>query len=109
MARDLTLKQRKFLAAYLETGNGTEAAVRSYNAANRNTAHAIANKNLRRPAIQAAVADYLDGGGLSGERLGELHGRFLDLTDGDSPSDRRTALRALDMAYKLLGVYSAAR
>jgi hypothetical protein len=83
--------------------------MRSYNAANRNTAHVIGSENLRRPRIQAAVADYFDCGELSAKRLGETHARFLDLMESDSPTDRRTALRALDMAYKLLGLYSAAR
>lgn len=49
----LTLKQRNFTEAYLETGNATEAADRAYKPKNRNTAHAIGAENLRKPTIRA--------------------------------------------------------
>jgi hypothetical protein len=48
-ARPLTVKQRRFVRHYLETGNGTQAALI---ASNPNTAHAIACENLQKAAIQ---------------------------------------------------------
>lgn len=53
MRAELTKKQTKFVASYLETGNATEATDRAYKAKNRNTAHAIGAENLRKPTIKA--------------------------------------------------------
>lgn len=42
-------KQKKFVDAYLETGNGTEAVVRAgYDVKDRNSAATIASENLRK-------------------------------------------------------------
>ena len=38
MARTLTIKQRRFVKGYVETGNGTEAAMRTYDTEDRRTA-----------------------------------------------------------------------
>jgi hypothetical protein len=43
---DLTLKQRKWIKAYIETGNATEAAMRVYDVKNRESASAIGAENL---------------------------------------------------------------
>jgi phage terminase small subunit len=47
----LTVKQDKFLKRYMETGNGTEAALEVYDTDNENTAAVIASQNLRKPSI----------------------------------------------------------
>lgn len=49
--KELTPKQDKFLRRYLETGNGTRAALEAYDTDDYNTAHAIASENLRKPSI----------------------------------------------------------
>lgn len=46
--RDLTLKQRKWLDIYLQTGNATEAAMKVYNVKDRNGASQIGWENLRK-------------------------------------------------------------
>jgi hypothetical protein len=43
---DLTIKQRKWIQAYIKTGNATEAAARVYDCKNRDVANAIGNENL---------------------------------------------------------------
>ena len=49
--KELTPKQDKFLKRYLETGNGTQAALETYETDSREVASAIASENLRKPSI----------------------------------------------------------
>lgn len=51
----LTLKQRRFLRAYLETGNATEAARQAGYKGSDDTLAALGSRNLRKPAIAAAI------------------------------------------------------
>lgn len=48
---DLTLKQRKWIKEYIETGNATEAAMRVYDCKTRESAHTIGSENLSKLAI----------------------------------------------------------
>ena len=58
---DLTVKQEKFVKEYLDTGNGTQAALEAYDIKTEgkskqhieNTAAAIASENLRKDKIIA--------------------------------------------------------
>jgi hypothetical protein len=109
VARGLTVKQRRFVRAYVETGNGTEAALAAYDTTDPSTAHAIATENLGKPTVQAAVGELLDKGGLSDGKLAEIHARYLALHDSDDPQEKALALRALDMAYRLKGAYAPER
>jgi hypothetical protein len=43
---DITLKQRKWIKEYITTGNATEAAMRTYDCKNRDSANAIGSENL---------------------------------------------------------------
>lgn len=54
----LTLKQRRFIDAYIETGNATEAARRA--GYREKAAYAIGAENLRKPQIQNAIQERLD-------------------------------------------------
>lgn len=54
---NLTLKQRKWLKAYLECGNATEAAMRAYNCKTRGSANAIGAKNLSKINLGNAFDD----------------------------------------------------
>lgn len=54
----LTLKQRRFIDAYIETGNATEAARRA--GYSEKTAYATGAENLRKPQIQKAIQERLD-------------------------------------------------
>lgn len=55
----LTRKQLGFVKDYVETGNGTKAALRNYDVVDDNTAASIASENLRKPQIVQAVQDAL--------------------------------------------------
>jgi hypothetical protein len=108
-ATALTVKQRRFVRHYLETGNGTEAAMVAYDVADRNTARSIGTENLRKPAVQGAVAELLDAGGLSDEKLLAIHAHYLGLCTSADPRLKALGLKALDMAYKLKGAYAPER
>jgi len=105
----LAVKQRRFVAEYVRTGNGTEAALAAYDTTDRNTAHTVASETLRNPTVQVAMAELLDAGGLSDARLAAIHARYLTLADADDPRLKALGLKALDMAYKLKGAYAPER
>lgn len=50
MSDKLTIKQKKFVKEYIETGNATEAAARVYDVTDRNSARAIGGENLSKLA-----------------------------------------------------------
>jgi hypothetical protein len=108
-AISLTVKQRRFVRHYLETGNGTEAAMVAYDVADRNTARSIGTENLRKPAVQGAVAELLDAAGLSDEKLLAIHAHYLGLYASADPRMKAIGLKALDMAYRLKGAYAPER
>ena len=109
MTRALTVKQRKFVKHYVESGNATQAALAAYNTADPHTASAIAAETLEKPGVQQAVAELLDANGLSDGKLLEIHARFLTLHASREPQEKALALKALDMAYRLKGAYAPAR
>lgn len=51
----LTKKQQGFVKDYVETGNGTQAALRNYDTDNPDVAKVIASENLTKPNIQEAI------------------------------------------------------
>lgn len=53
--RKLSLKQLKFIRAYLKTGNQTQAALQAYDTKDKNTAHVIGSENLQKPTINAEI------------------------------------------------------
>jgi hypothetical protein len=81
----------------------------TYDTDDSRTAHAIASENLRKPAIQAAVAQLLDAGGLSDEKLLAIHAHYLGLYTSENPRMKAIGLNALDMAYRLKGAYAPER
>ena len=55
--RDLTLKQRKWIKKYIETGNATVAARAVYNCKNDVVAATIGSENLRKLQIQELMEE----------------------------------------------------
>lgn len=65
----LTPKEQKFCDAYLETGNASEAAARSYDVNSRNSAGQIGNANLKKPFIRAYLESMSEGAATRIEQL----------------------------------------
>lgn len=100
----LTLKQHTFVKRFIENkGNGTQAAMDSYDVKNYNTAHAIASENLQKPTIIEAIDEALRSQGLSlsviTSNLGEIANSKPEKISGD------TVLKANVELLKLHGAY----
>lgn len=63
--RKLTLKQRKWIEAYIETNNATEAAMRVYNCKDRDSANALGSENL----AKLSYSEFLEAKGLTDNAL----------------------------------------
>lgn len=116
---ELTKKQKGFVKDYLETGNGTQSALRNYNTKDENTANQIAIENLRKPTIQNAIKSIADS--IPEELIIEKHLALLNkeevvtknnMTTGEvdviptGQIDVQAVSKGLDMVYKLKGSYA---
>lgn len=110
MASKLTKKQREFVKEYVDTGNGTKAALEVYDTDSINTASSIASENLRKPNIINAIQEALPDELLAQVHLEGLNAtRSFPLGEGeyeDAP-DYAVRHKYLDSAYKLKGSYAA--
>lgn len=105
----LTLKQKLFCQAYIETlGNATEAVIKAgYNVIGKNgrpnriVAKSIASENLTKPYICEYIQSLLDKKGLNDQNVGMqlnfLINQFADLS---------VKARAIDIYYKTSGSYA---
>jgi hypothetical protein len=105
----LTIKQRKFVRALIETGSGGEAAMRSYNCTNRNSARAVASETLANPNVRLAFEALLEANGLSNRKLRFIHAQHLAKFASANPTEQALSLKAVDMGYRVSGAYRAAR
>ena len=102
MARELTVKQKRFVQKLVETGNGTQAAMDAYDVKNYNTAHAIASENLQKPTIKRELELALEHAGLSDNYISDLlreatvAGLGVKATNADS-------LRGIELVSRLKG------
>ena len=60
MSRKITKKQKAFADKYLETGNGTRAALATYDTDKEDTAKSIASENLTKPNVLAYLESNAD-------------------------------------------------
>lgn len=109
MAVRLTKKEAGFVKDYLETGNGTQAALKNYDTEDENTAAMIASTNIRKPKIQKLIEEKLPD-----DVLFEIHREGLFATKpffnegGDKiaeEADYSVRHKYLDTAYKIKGSY----
>ncbi len=103
MKDKLTLKQRRWLDLYIETGNATEAAMQVYNCKNRNSAKVIGCENL----TKLNYSDLLTAEGLSDDLLlkGVRNGLNASklTSSGKEMPDLLIRYRYLELALKLRG------
>lgn len=98
--RELTVKQQIFVAAYLETFNGTEAARAARYRGDDNTLSSVGYENLRKPEIRQVIEKKLETYVMSAtEALSHLANIARDY---ESPSQ----LRALELICKHLGLFT---
>jgi hypothetical protein len=74
--KELTLKQRKWIDKYLETGNATEAAMQVYDCKNRDVAKSIGHENL----TKLDYTDFMEAAGVTDKLLQEKLLEGLDST-----------------------------
>lgn len=103
MARELTKKERGFIADYAKTGNGTRAVLNNYDTTSENVAGNIASENLRKPKIINAIKSIADS--IPDELLIERHLDLLN-SQGQFGIDVQGVSKGLDMAYKIKGIYA---
>ncbi len=104
MATRLTKKEKKFVAGYAETGNGTQTVLEVYDTKDINTAASIASENLRKPKILDALNEIN-----TDERLEEKHNALLESStleklafDDDEDDDVIADVVSQLAGYKLL-------
>ena len=115
----LTLKQRKWLKVYIETGNATEAAMQAYDCTARDCGGHIGWENVRK--LQGAISTLMDKHGITDGLLMDKLREGLDaektefakhegkITDSQDCTDFPTRQRYLDTAFKVRGNYPADR
>lgn len=101
----LTLKQKRFVQHYVETGNGAEAVIRAgYGVKNREQARKMAYDNKTNPDVKLSLEEELDRAGLSQNKmLGWLHDAIQSGVGRDSRNS--DALRGIDYLAKMYGMY----
>ncbi len=114
MSKDLTIKQRRFLEVYIETGNATEAAMQAYDCKDRKSAKSLGNSILTK-LDNEAINIKMDAAGLTDELLMlKLHeGLYANtvivakhqgaILDEKSYIDHPTRARFTELALKLKG------
>ena len=105
--RRLTLKQKKFVKAYVETGNGTQAVLQAYNTTPL-VARTIASQNLTKLNIQEEIKRVLEKNNLSLEQITKNISNIAN-HDIETRVSADTILRANEMAAKLSNAFPAAR
>jgi hypothetical protein len=114
-APKITVKQRKWLAAYIETGNATEAARQAGYSGNDETLYSIGHQNMKK--LTRSIHEMLDRMGLSDAALikklqeglnatvvetGKFEGK---ITDERSYPDYAARFKYLEMAFRLRGAF----
>ena len=103
-----TFKQKRFAEEFVKlNGNATQAALRTYNPKNYNSANAIAVENLQKPLVQEEIRDVLNRVGLNLTSISERV-RNIAYAEPTKVTDQGV-LRAAEMLYKLHGAFPASK
>ena len=97
MKKKVTKKQTEFAKEFVKNGgNGTQAALKVYDAKTPAAANAIASKNLKKPAVQDALKAELKRQNITLERA------IKPIADALDDEDLDIRLKGSDRALKLL-------
>jgi hypothetical protein len=101
-----TLKEKKFVKAYMKTGNATMSAMEAYDTDNYNTAASIGSENLKKLAMDEEFRK----AGLSNEVIAQnttkiaLTAKKRDQYSGEMYEDNMARLNAMKFAADLMGL-----
>ena len=107
MDKELTLKQKKFLKVYFETGNATKAALAAYDTKDPNYASQIGSQNLVK--LKDVLQYQMQKQGLDlnwmVNKVGDAGeaSKWNDFT-GEREPDHATRLKAVEIASRWLGI-----
>ena len=105
MKQNLTLKQRAFVAKYIDNnGNGLQAALDSYDTINNEVAKSIASENLTKPYIKQSIQDILDSRGLNLSVISENLKKIAN-SSPDKPLSGTEVIKANEVLLRLHGAY----
>lgn len=104
LVETLTPQQNKFFASWLKSGNGTKAALESYDTKDPKTASVIAAENLAK--LRNPMKTFLEANGIGISSLSKvlvdaLEAEKADLT-GDIHPDHKIRMEAVDRLSKWL-------
>jgi len=104
MRDGLTLKQRKFAAEYIKTGNGTQAALKAgYANGKPENAAVQASENLRKPKVRRHIERIAKRWDISAERV---LGRLDNLSaKAEEEGQLGAAIKAEELIGKSLGMW----
>jgi predicted transcriptional regulator len=96
---DLSDKERKFALEFAGGKSQTQAAFDSFEVSNRASAKALGNQLMKKPSVNAAIADLMDYHGMDRSyRVAKLKQHVDNVDPGIS-------LKALDQSWKIDGTY----
>lgn len=97
------MKQKTFVAEYLKTGNGTQAALKAYETTDYMTASEISKENLQKPLVQALINEKITEKFRGTEEIIEI--LVKDLRSDNVPA----RLKSAELLGKYLGMYDKDR
>lgn len=101
--RELSIKQKRFVAKLVETGRPVEAALSSYDTSDRKVASSIAHDLLDKPNVQEELQRALKKTGATLESIIDNVSRIAHETDIRPSAD--TVLKANEHLLKLYNAY----
>ncbi len=110
--RKPSLKNKRFVKKFLETGNQTEAYVQVYGTKDRKMAGAMATHMMKRPVVQNYLQELLDEHGLSDDKIAHRLSKIVNAGTRRAAlrdTTPQTALEAIKFAAKLKDIVPAQR
>lgn len=105
---ELTAKEKAFCEAYVECYNIKEAYVKAYNNANLDTARSNGSQVLKRPRVNAYIAqlqkEAFERAMITPERIANKLADIAFAEKGDKEYDVKAQLKALDLLQKQMSL-----
>lgn len=99
--KGITIKERKFVKKYVESGNAADAAMLSYNTNKRENAKSLGKQVLDRPIVKEYLKQILDRKGLSLEDLTDKMYQSIDYNSKMGKGSQAVAADLMKFSFKL--------